>query len=100
MHCQEKKKREERRRQESRPEVSVSEEDEDIPKEFYDIKWPHPRLLKNRPTGPDEALVWFMESEKELIDKLVGRTVSNRNRWEYIYRNIIFRSLFVSGLSM
>ena len=76
---------EKRKRQESRSQVSVREGDEDIPEEFYKTKWPHPRLLKNRPTGPDEALVWFMESEKEQIEKLVGRRVSNRNKSGYIH---------------
>merc|ERR1711962_1719153 len=73
---------EKRKRQESRFQVYVREEgDEDIPEEFYDTKWPHPRLLRNRPTALDDALVWFMESEKEQIEKYVGMRVSNRNKY-------------------
>ena len=58
----------------------MCEEDRDIPGEFYDTKWPHPRLNKNKPTGQDEALVWFMESEKKLIQRYIGRKVTSRNR--------------------
>ena len=58
----------------------MCEEDGDIPGEFYDTKWPHPRLNKNKPTGQDEALVWFMESEKEQIQRHIGRKVTSKNR--------------------
>ena len=34
---------------------------ENVPTHFYDTKWPHPKLKRNRPTGKDEALVWFMD---------------------------------------
>ena len=68
---QEKRRREERGQE-------ADETDEDIPGEFYHTKWPHPRLNKNRPTGEDEALVWFLESEKEQIQKYVGRRTRNR----------------------
>ena len=54
------------------------EDDGDIPEEFYDTKWPHPRLNKNRPTGQDEALVWFLESERETIQKYIGKKARNR----------------------
>ena len=70
----------ERRRQEGHPPVSRNDEDGDIPEDFYDTKWPHPRLQKNKPTGQDEALVWFMESEKEVIEQYIGRKLSNKNR--------------------
>lgn len=58
----------------------MCEDDGDIPEEFYDTKWPHPRLNKNRPTGQDEALLWFLENERETIESYVGRKVTARNR--------------------
>ena len=67
-------------RQEGHPPVSLNDEDGDIPEDFYDTKWPHPRLQKNKPTGQDEALVWFMESEKEVIEQYIGRKLTNKNR--------------------
>ena len=30
------------------------EEDAALPDHFFDKKWPHPRLVQNRPTGKDE----------------------------------------------
>ena len=39
----------------------------DGPDHFSDIHWPQPKLLDNRPQGPDEALVWYMNYYQNLI---------------------------------
>ena len=57
----------------------MMDDDGDIPGEFYETKWPHPRLKRNQPTGQDEALAWFLESEREQIQRYIGRKASNRN---------------------
>merc|ERR1711872_1183230 len=45
--------------------------DENEPDYFFDTKWPHPRLRKNRQRGKDEALAWFMEFYREDIEHQV-----------------------------
>ena len=59
------------------------EEDAALPDDFFDKKWPHPRLHQNRPTGKDEALVWFINFYKERWLEKFGvdiTDISKRNR--------------------
>ena len=60
------------------------EEDAALPPDFFDKKWPHPKLQQNRPTGKDEALVWFTNFYKDrwLQEHGVDITdVQKRNRF-------------------
>ena len=57
--------------------------EENVPDHFHNTKWPNPRQRGNRPTGKDEALVWFMDFYQEDIADQVGvRTLNKRNRFE------------------
>jgi len=46
--------------------MSDSDPDEEFewpedPEDFFDKKWPHPKLIENRAVGPDLALVFWMD---------------------------------------
>ena len=43
------------------------EADEDPPAYFHETKWPHPRLVRNKPQGEDEALVWVLAAGGVLV---------------------------------
>ena len=60
------------------------EADEDPPAYFQETKWPHPRLVRNRPQGEDEALVWVLDTWRETVQRHVDMArISNRNRsWQ------------------
>ena len=56
------------------------EEDAALPDNFFDKKWPHPKLHQNRPTGKDEALVWFINFYKERWLEEFGVDISDIGR--------------------
>ena len=57
--------------------------EENVPDHFYDTKWPHPKLRDNRPTGKDEALVWFMEFYQDDIAQHVDvKKLNKRKRYQ------------------
>ena len=58
--------------------------EENVPDHFHNTKWPNPRPRYSRPTGKDEALVWFMDFYQEDIAEQVDvRRLNKRNRFNY-----------------
>ena len=45
------------------------EENKYLPEEFYNMKWPSPKLRDNRPIGSDKALVWFLNFYKDMLQE-------------------------------
>ena len=62
----------------------IEADEEDPPAYFQETKWPHPRLVRNRPQGEDEALVWVLDSWREAVQRHVDMArIRNRNRsWQ------------------
>ena len=70
-------------------------ENETLPTKFYHQKWPHPKLIHNRPTGKDEALCWFLDFYREQLFEVNNIDIDNlpnKQRFfkEYFYYCLLY----------